>query len=268
MNRPDKASQTQKILAKMQALEGRNVEVISMAILLALIGAALVLAAAAPEFVWGLGPVELSGRYVPQILFAFIAVLVLVNVHAMRQRRTATRSREELVRQLLRADAAERLSMTDPLTGLFNRRHMMQSIDKEIKRAARTGRAFSLLMIDLDGFGRVNKKIGHLKGDRILNEFGGILASVFRQTDIVVRYGGDEFLVILTDTDGDQAEMALARLRREVDGWNEVNADSPYKLAFSAGLATHQVDGSRADLLAAVDASLREDKVTRQPAEG
>ena len=248
---------TLEFLERMNSLEKRNVHLWSVAALVVLLVGVGLFAFLLPDIMWDLGPVEIDGRFLPQLVFAFITLVVVLNIYSLRQHHRLKISRAELVRQLLRAETAEQMSMTDPLTGAYNRRYMDELLTKEIKRADRSGNPLSLLLLDLDNFGMVNKQRGHLEGDRVLREVVSLLNKVFRQTDTVIRYGGDEFLIVLPDTGPDQAEIARKRLLESARTWNELNPLDGLEVRFSCGAATSQKDQSAQDLLAAADSELR-----------
>mgnify|MGYP001138370317 FL=1 len=106
------------------------------------------------------------------------------------------------------------MSVTDALTGLFNRRHFECEFEREYKRAKRYNNDLSLAIIDIDFFKKINDTYGHLCGDYVLKECAYLMSQNFRQTDTVFRYGGEEFAVILTETSAYNACVPLERLRR------------------------------------------------------
>ena len=110
-------------------------------------------------------------------------------------------------------DAAIRLSTIDPLTGLFNRGFFFAALEREIARCARSGRGFCLLMMDLDELKTINDRMGHFHGDRVLREVGRIVSAGVRRIDTAARYGGDEFVVLLPETDPTGAFVLAEKMR-------------------------------------------------------
>lgn len=106
-----------------------------------------------------------------------------------------------------------RLSITDPLTGAYNRRYLMEQLPREIERAARYGRTLSVIMCDVDYFKKVNDTHGHLVGDEVLKAFASTLQQCSRACDWVARYGGEEFVVVLPETNVANAKAAAEHLR-------------------------------------------------------
>lgn len=107
----------------------------------------------------------------------------------------------------------ENLSRTDPLTGLFNRRHLIATLDDEVRRSSRSNRAFSILMIDVDHFKTYNDAFGHQAGDEALRKVAAVLRTTLREVDCPARYGGEEFLVLLPETEVFQAVEVAERIR-------------------------------------------------------
>jgi diguanylate cyclase (GGDEF)-like protein len=125
--------------------------------------------------------------------------------------------------QLIRAvelarKEVEALAVTDPLTGLYNRRYLIRRLESEFARARRHLRSLSLIVMDLDGFKQVNDLHGHDAGDRVLIRVADRLRRSLREFDTVARYGGDEFVILLPETDATQARAAAERIRQSVIG--------------------------------------------------
>lgn len=244
------------IQQKLQSLEGRDVQLLSITILILLVMAAAVVALILPNVMWNLKDLRLEGRYIPQLLFGFVALILLFNVYVIDQRRLLRKTRTALLTQLSRAEAAERLALVDPLTDVFNRRYMDYLLPMETKRADRTGNALTLLMMDVNDFKLVNDRFGHAEGDRFLREVVHVLKKTFRQSDTIIRYGGDEFLVLLPETDESNARRAVERLLTEVGGWNAAHPDTGYRMALSSGLASYRQGAQIADVLDLADQQL------------
>ena len=106
-----------------------------------------------------------------------------------------------------------KLSITDELTGLYNQRHFYKVLARELNRAKRYNHELSLICFDLDNFKQINDQLGHLEGDRILKKVGSLLRKALRLSDVGVRYGGDEFMVILPDSGIEAAAKTAERIR-------------------------------------------------------
>ena len=139
----------------------------------------------------------------------------------------------------MRVQRAEALSVTDDLTGLYNSRYLAQVLRREAKRASRSGRPLSLLFGDLDGFKAINDTHGHLFGSRALVEAAAIIRGTARETDVVARFGGDEFALVLPDTGSEGAAAVGARIRERVAAHRFLQADGlSISLTVSVGVAT------------------------------
>lgn len=134
----------------------------------------------------------------------------------------------------------EQLVITDPLTGVYNRRYLFERLQAEVARGRRYNIPVSVVMLDLDGFKAYNDKYGHLAGDVLLQNVAKAIRKALRQEDVVVRYGGDEFAVILTGADARSAMITAERLR------NTVKSSG---VSMSLGVVTYPQDGTTAEEL-------------------
>jgi diguanylate cyclase (GGDEF)-like protein len=182
-------------------------------------------------------------RHVPTLLGAtratlLLAVLVAVSTWVSERIAHALRRRE---RQLRIANVRlEQLSQRDPLTQLYNRRFFVHRVEEELARVRR-GHPMAVLMMDLDGFKHVNDEQGHLAGDTLLKEIARKVVQAMRVVDVVGRFGGDEFVVLLPDTDSSQAEIVAERIVRTI---REVGtaADPRRPVTVSVGVAIPHID--------------------------
>ncbi len=127
------------------------------------------------------------------------------------------------------------LSLTDELTGLSNRRFFEETFEKEFLRAQRYNNKLTLVMFDIDYFKKVNDTYGHQCGDYILKEVSNAALQTFRKTDMVFRFGGEEFVVILTETDTEQALIPLERFRKTIETLNLDYHGFPVNITVSIG---------------------------------
>jgi diguanylate cyclase (GGDEF)-like protein len=146
----------------------------------------------------------------------------------------------------------------DPLTGFFNHRYLHERMGEEVVRSQRGKRPLSVLMLDLDDFKLVNDTFGHLFGDRVLTWAGEVIRATLRISDVPARYGGDEFAVILPDTDAAEARRAAERILDAFRDRPYVGEQrGPVPIAASIGVATYPGDGRNAtELIAAADRAL------------
>jgi two-component system cell cycle response regulator len=126
----------------------------------------------------------------------------------------------------------------DELTGVYSRRAGMERLREEFARAHRNQKVFSVAMVDIDHFKRINDTYGHLAGDSVLREVAGVLKSQLRSCDVVLRYGGEEFMIIMPDTDKDQALRPLERLGKKLSDIEIPVNDTKVKVSVSIGVTS------------------------------
>jgi diguanylate cyclase (GGDEF)-like protein len=145
-------------------------------------------------------------------------------------------------------------SITDGLTGIKTRRFFWEALSSEWKRASRSGRAFSVVLMDLDKFKGVNDSLGHLEGDLVLARVGRLLEQKCRQSNVVARYGGDEFIILMPETGVEQAQALAERLRQWIAADAMLNE---HHITGSFGVASFPVHGfSTEDLIRVADAGM------------
>lgn len=155
------------------------------------------------------------------------------------------------------------LSVTDQLTQLYNRHYMQDALGREFARAKRYRSKLSCVLVDIDHFKHINDQYGHLQGDSVLREFAALIKNTCREVDICCRYGGEEFLIILPETDRRGAECMADRLRRATETMPIFRTDSAelmdeLKISISVGLSFYpdpRIKSAR-DLIALADEAL------------
>lgn len=130
-----------------------------------------------------------------------------------------------------------RLSITDPLTGAYNRRYLMEQLPREIERSTRYGRQLSVFMCDVDFFKKINDTLGHLIGDEVLKWFANTLQGAVRASDWVARYGGEEFVVVLPETSVDSAARAAEYVRAQIEARLFEHGDTCFPVTASFGVS-------------------------------
>jgi diguanylate cyclase (GGDEF)-like protein len=160
--------------------------------------------------------------------------------------------------QLQAANAQlQQLSRTDRLTGLYNRGHWEESLKGAYARHQRHGNATSLVMLDIDNFKRINDTYGHLAGDKVIEEIARLIHEHARETDVAGRYGGEEFAVVLSDTDKTNGWVFAERLRKAVEGLEVLHNGQSIRFTISLGVADlSQPSINYADLIAWADHAL------------
>jgi diguanylate cyclase (GGDEF)-like protein len=152
-------------------------------------------------------------------------------------------------------DRVKQLAYLDGLTGIFNRRFFELRIMEEIERARRYGTGMAVIMADIDEFKRLNDEFGHVLGDEVLRQVSSLFHQQVRKVDVVCRYGGEEFAILLTQVTPEQALTVAGKLRKRVEGWQFPGV--PRTVTISAGAAAFPEHGTTRDgLVKAADSAL------------
>ena len=175
------------------------------------------------------------------IAYALMVLIVLsgciaLNLRIQRIRAKLQQQREALAQAL---EVNRELATRDELTGLINRRAMLDLMALEHRRSLRSGRPMLLAQLDIDHFKPINDQHGHATGDRALQAFAGTVRASVRDTDVLARWGGEEFVLMLTDTSADHARELLERIRQAVQALEIAHSAGSLQLTVSIGLAQH-----------------------------
>jgi len=205
--------------------------------------------------------------YLDQTVRGLIGLVLLFNVYTIYQQTQIHRIQRQLSEQVtamgkmeVRTEEVFKLAALDQLTGLYNRRSGEQRLSSEVLRAQRTGRPLAILLLDLDDLKLMNDKFGHAGGDDLIRAFAQCLNKAIRGSDLAVRYGGDEFMVLLPDCKLEEVRYVLGRL----SGHKLDCQGTEVAIAFSAGCANHRAGDSPEELLKRADDDLYTNKRSRK----
>ncbi len=158
-----------------------------------------------------------------------------------------------------------RLTTIDGLTQAYNKRYFLETLERELNRALRYGRAMSLVMFDIDHFKQINDTHGHLAGDYVLRELSGIVAQNIRREDVFARYGGEEFALVLPEIEAEGAQLVCEKLRQKIEEKHFMFAQKRIKVTVSLGIRTTrktETDITGTEFIAQADAKLYQAKQT------
>ena len=191
-----------------------------------------------------------------EAVFGLITLIVLFNIYTIYQEILIKRLRRQLLEKQDHSYILRNLAMVDPLTGLYNRRFAEQRLAAEVARSERRGHPLTVLTLDLNNFKEINDTYGHPAGDQVLQEFASRLNKVIRGSDLAVRLGGDEFLVLLPECTLEQLKLVLDRLNSFELDWQ----GKKIPVTFSAGWRDYQKGDRPEEMLARADEALYEGK--------
>ena len=187
-----------------------------------------------------------------EAVFGLITLIVLFNMYSIYQEVLIKRLRRQLLEKQDHSYILRNLAMLDPLTGLYNRRFAEQRLAAEVSRSERRGHPLTVMTLDLNDFKHINDTYGHLAGDQVLQEFASRLNKVIRGSDLAVRLGGDEFLVLLPECTAEQLQLVLDRMGSLDVDWQ----GQRIPVTFSAGWKDYKLGDRPEELLAGADQAL------------
>jgi diguanylate cyclase (GGDEF)-like protein len=200
-----------------------------------------------------------------EAVFGLITLIILFNIYTIYQEILIKRLRRQLLEKQDHSSILRNLAMIDPLTGLYNRRFAEQRLAAEVARSERRGHPLTVLTLDLNNFKEINDTYGHPAGDLVLQEFAARLNKVIRGSDLAVRLGGDEFLVVLPECTLDQLQLVLERLRSFELDWQ----GHKIPVTFSAGWKDYELGDRSEEMLARADQALYTNKrASKKPMPG
>ena len=204
--------------------------------------------------------------YQPQIEFghflmlaAMLPAVALLAGRLTRLRERSRRQRQELAEALARI---QELATRDELTGLINRGHMLELLEQERQRCVRSGHTFCVALIDVDHFKEINDRFGHAAGDAVLQRFAREALGAIRIADVLARWGGEEFVMLLSDARLPLARGGVERVRQHIESLIMLPEDLALRITLSAGLTEHIAGETVNDALGRADKALREAKAS------
>jgi diguanylate cyclase (GGDEF)-like protein len=196
------------------------------------------------------------------LVVGLFVLLALLNTYLVTKRFEVRRLREQLISSTLQKQVIEQQSFIDPLTEIYNRRALDEVAGRFISYARRAQKPLTFLMIDVNKFKDVNTRFGHLTGDFVLAEIAGVLKSSIRGSDAAVRYGGDEFLILLADTTAIGAQKVVERIHAKLAEWNDAGHLEDLRIDVSIGTAEWQDGDTLDEMLDGSDRKMYEHKST------
>lgn len=194
------------------------------------------------------------------LAIGLFVLLALMNTYLVAKRFEVRRLREQLISSTLQNQVIEHQAMTDPLTEIYNRRSLDQIANSFISHARRRKSPLTFMMVDANSFKQINTRFGHLTGDFVLAEIAWLLKSSIRASDAVVRYGGDEFLILLADTNAAGAQNVIDRIHRKLDDWNAGKHLEDFRVTVSVGAAEWHEGDTLDEMLDGADRKMFEQK--------
>lgn len=248
------------VTQQLAALEKRDWELWIIVCLAGVLVTVGLLALVAPAAFLKQEDVHLQITVSRPLVAGLFVLLTLLNSYLITRRLDLRRTRQKLISSTIQNELVRLQSFTDPLTEVYNRRSLEDMAGRFISHARRLQNPLTFMLIDVDRFKQVNTRFGHLTGDFVLSEVATLLRSSVRGSDAVVRYGGDEFLIILADADAVGASQVVRRIRKYLVDWNGARHLDDFTLNLSIGTSEWSDGRTLDEMLDAADRAMYAEK--------
>ena len=232
-----------------------------------LVGAAL-LAVLLPTAFLKTGSLHFEITVSKELACGLLVLLTLANTYVVSRRIDFRRLRQKTISTAMQNELIRLQSFTDPLTEIYNRRSLEELAGRFIGQAKRLNNPLTFLLIDVDRFKQVNTRFGHLTGDFVLTEIATLLKGSIRGTDVAIRYGGDEFLIALSNTNAVGAVTVVNRIHSFLAEWNQSSTLDDFTISLSIGLAEWSDGKTLDEVLDLADRNMYEQKSQRAASAG
>jgi len=253
------------VTQQLAALEKRDWELWIIVCFAGVVVAVGLLALIAPAAFMNQDEVHLQVTVSRQLVVGLFVLFTLLNSYLITRRLDLRRTRQKLISSTIQNELVRLQSFTDPLTEVYNRRSLEDMAGRFISHARRLENALTFMLIDVDRFKEFNTRFGHLTGDFVLAEVATLLRSSVRGSDAVVRYGGDEFLIILADTGVLGAGRVVHRIRKYLLDWNSSGHLDGFELNLSVGISEWSDGRTLDEMLDAADRAMYAEKASSKP---
>jgi len=245
---------------RLASVERRDWELWILALVTVAILAAGLFFVLLPAVFMGQRTIQLRADLSPQLMLGLVLLVLLLIAYLVHKQMQLRALRLRSIVEAWNFEVAHIQMLIDPLTQVFNRSSLEEILGKEIKRVQRKQSTLVFLYVDVNDFKLVNTRFGHLSGDLVLAEVGGLLKQCVRGSDYVVRMGGDEFLVALVDTDTNGGEIVKTRVRQRVEEWNQNSPLPGFRLSVSVGIQPFDGTQTFDQVMAEADAKMYAEK--------
>jgi len=201
----------------------------------------------------------------PPLMFAIVAVFLLAGFYMAQREAVVNALREELLTQKIEAELNRELTLLDPVTEVYNRRYARVILTREASRVKRNRTALALMLVDITGFRHVNDSLGHNGGDVVLRQIAQLLQHRIRNSDIIVRFGGDEFLLILPEAEKTGIERLMVRVKQSVIDWAPRSGMADFHLRFAVGVGFYRGEGRIDEVLSIAEERMIQDRGKPDP---